>query len=83
MFPDTATPVADEMFSLVHLDVDLYRSTLACLQFFYPRMVQGGVILSHDYTYGEGVRRAFTEFFEDRRELVLELTNSQCIIVKR
>ncbi len=38
LFPETAGPVADQRFSFVHLDVDLYESTKAGLEFFYPRM---------------------------------------------
>jgi len=49
LFPGTASVVADRRFSFVHLDVDLYESTLAGLEFFYPRMSRGGIIISHDY----------------------------------
>lgn len=82
-FPATAAPVADTSFAFVHLDVDLYRSTLAGLEFFYPRMVEGGMIVSHDYSTLAGVKRAVDEFFSDKTEPVIELSTSQCLIVKR
>ena len=82
LFPDTAEPILDKTFSFVHLDVDLYESTLACLEFFYPRMVAGGIILSHDYSVLAGVQAAFTEFLADKDEGLLELPTSQCMIVK-
>ena len=82
-FPDTAGPVADQRFSFVHLDVDLRSSTRACLEFFYPRMVPGGIILTHDYSYLEGVRDAFTEFLSERPERVMELPSSQAMLVKQ
>ena len=47
-FPDTAESIKDSKFSFVHLDVDLYKSTKDCLEFFYPRMMIGGIILIHD-----------------------------------
>lgn len=81
-FPGTAEPVKDTMFSFVHVDVDLYESTLACLQFFYPRLSPGGILISHDYLTAEGVNAAFEEFFADRPEPVIELTGYQCMIVK-
>lgn len=81
-FPDTAGPIAAQEFSFVHLDVDLYNSTLSCLEFFYPRMSRGGVLISHDYNNAEGVRRAFDEFFSDKPEPVLEVALSQALIVK-
>ena len=83
MFPDTAAPVADKRFSFVHLDVDLKSSTLACLAFFYPRMVAGGVILTHDYSYLNGVREAFEEFLDGKPEFTIELATSQAMLVKR
>jgi len=83
LFPQTAGPIQDKTFAFVHLDVDLYESTKACLEFFYPRMEKGGVILTHDYAArDEGVYRAFHEFFAAKPEPVIELGGNQGIIVK-
>jgi hypothetical protein len=82
LFPTTAESVRKKKFSFVHLDVDLYRSTISCLEFFYSRMSKGGVIISHDYIGAEGVRKAFDEFFADKPEPIIELSGSQCMIVK-
>jgi O-methyltransferase len=82
IFPETAGPVAGERFSFVHLDVDLYQSTLDALTFFYPRMSPGGIILSHDYGSSVGVTNAFTEFFASRPDPVIELIGYQCMAVK-
>jgi len=79
---ETAEPVLNTGFSLVHLDVDLKSSTLACLEFFYPRMLQGGIILTHDYSYLEGVRNAFAEFLHDKAESAIELPSSQAMLIK-
>jgi len=81
-FPDTAGPIEDKQFSFVHLDLDLYESTLESIRFFYPRMVKGAVLISHDYTTAPGVQRAFTEFFYDKPEPVIEMSGTQCVIVK-
>ena len=82
-FPDSAPAVGDTPFSFVHLDVDIYQSTRDCLEFFYPRMVPGGVILSHDYSLLSGVRKAVDEFLTDKPEGLIELPTSQCMVVKR
>jgi len=82
LFPTTAESIRKKKFSFVHLDVDLYRSTLDCLVFFYSRMSKGGVIVSHDYINTPGVRKAFDEFFTDKPEPIIELSGSQCMIVK-
>lgn len=80
-FPATSGPVENAKFTFVHLDVDLYESTLNCLKFFYPRLIKGGIIISHDY-HTNGVRSAFDEFFSDKQVSVIELSGSQCIVVK-
>jgi O-methyltransferase len=81
-FPATAKPVKDRCFSFVHLDVDLHESTLQALEFFYPRMDPGAIIISHDYVEFPGVRGAFDGFFEHKPEPVIELTGNQCLVVK-
>lgn len=83
LFPqETGKTVENERFSLVHLDVDLYESTRDCLEFFYPRMNRGGVIISHDYVIVPAVRKAFDEFFKDKPEVILEPSWSQALVVK-
>jgi hypothetical protein len=81
-FPSTAAPVERKRFCFVHLDVDLYEATRAGLQFFYPRLNPGGVLISHDYNES-GVRRAIEEFFRDKPEIVMQQpAGSQCFIVR-
>jgi len=83
LFPETAAPVSDRTFCFVHIDVDLYQSTLACLEFFYPRLVPGGILISHDYSILSGVKAAFTEFLADKPEALAELPTTQAMIIKR
>lgn len=82
LFPASGEPVRDLKFSFVHLDVDLYQSTLEALQFFYPRMSAGAILISHDYVEFRAVRRAFDEYFTEIAQPVLELTGNQCLVVK-
>jgi predicted O-methyltransferase YrrM len=82
-FPQSVTPaVENATFSFVHLDVDIYDSTLAGLQFFWPRMNPGGIILSHDYPYLDGVVKAFQEYFADKQVAVIPLAGNNCVVVK-
>jgi O-methyltransferase len=81
-FPQSAEGLEERKFSFVHCDVDLYESTLACLNYFYPRMIVGGVILSHDYSLLAGVKTAFEEFTHDKLERPIELPSTQCMLVK-
>jgi len=82
LFPEVAfLPVKETKFSFVHLDVDIYSSTKACIEFFYPKMVKGGIIISHDYHAG-GVRKAFDDFLKNKSEKIIELPMSQCMVIK-
>lgn len=83
LFPGTAEPIENLQFSFAHFDVDLYQATLDALNFFYPRMLPGGIILSHDYSVLAGVRRAFDEFLEGKPEDIIELPTTQCMLIKR
>jgi len=85
-FPDSVHGQEPEKlaYRLVHLDVDIKESTLSCLKFFYPRMLQGGAIVSHDYGQlsAPGVKLAFDEFFADKPETVVRLWDTQCVVTK-
>jgi len=83
--PDRFVEVADRSFSLVHLDVDLYRPTRDCLEFFYPRMVEGGVLIMDDYGFSTcpGARRAALEFFSTGGEVVLDMPTGQGVVFRR
>ena len=61
--PETLRGIEDE-FCFVNLDMDLYHPMLEALKFFYPRMVDGGVILLHDYFSPDliGVEKAVRDF---------------------
>ena len=82
LFPGTAKPLNHKTFAFVNLDLDLYRSTLEALKFFYPRLNVGGIIISHNYTDLPGVERAFEEFFKDKPEKIKIISGSQCLIKK-
>lgn len=82
-FPaDTGEVVRDTKFSFVNLDVDTYASTRESLEFFYPRLLPGGILMSHDYAQAEGVRKAFDEVLGPMSESIIELPESQCMFIK-
>jgi O-methyltransferase len=85
VFPATTTALPEDVeFCFVHLDVDIYESTLSGLEYFYPRLRKGGILISHDYNSATcpGVRRAFDEFFADRPDDVTVLWDTQCMVKK-
>tara|TARA_E500000178_G_C16834858_1_gene667808 strand:- start:102 stop:863 length:762 start_codon:yes stop_codon:yes gene_type:complete len=64
--PEKFYLIKDKKFSFIHLDVDLYEPTLNSLKFFYPRLVNGGIIVCDDYNSKSfnGSKKAWDEFFE-------------------
>jgi hypothetical protein len=82
LFPDSASKAPEAQYAFAHFDVDLYEGTRACLEYFYPRMIPGGLMLSHDYGLLCGVEKAFQEFFADKPEAIIDLPTTQCLVVK-
>ncbi len=83
-FPHTAKGMEDEKFCFVYLDVDLYQSIRDGLDFFFPRMTQGGVIMVDDYgtKLWPGVAKAVDEFCAEHNMLPVKTAPWQCLILK-
>jgi O-methyltransferase len=83
-FPKTAEPVAMKRFSLVHVDVDIYKSVCDCCLFFYDRLLPGGFMVFDDYGFlrTPGAKQAVDAFFLDKPEYPCYLPTGQCLIVK-
>lgn len=77
--------VRDRKFAFVHIDVDLYEPTRDTLEFFYPRVSPGGVIVCDDYgsTLCPGARKAMDEFMADKPEALFHVPTGQSLVVKR
>jgi Macrocin-O-methyltransferase (TylF) len=85
-FPASAASLpADARYALVHIDCDLYAPILSALDYFYPRMTPGGFIIVHDYSslHWNGAERAVDEFFADKPECVVPLTDGAGSVVVR
>jgi hypothetical protein len=77
-FPDSRSQIPDDLkFALVHIDCDLYTPISNALNYFYPRLVPGGYLIIHDYfsLAWDGAERAVDEFFADKAEPVIPLTD--------
>jgi len=62
--PDRFHEVANESFAFVNIDLDLYEPTKKSLEFFYPRLVDGGVMHFDDYNTADwpGTNKAVNEY---------------------
>jgi len=64
IFPETANGLEDKQFAFVHVDCDIHQSVRACCDFFWPRLVEGGVMAFDDYFAAtcKGAKLAVDEF---------------------
>jgi hypothetical protein len=83
--PDVFAQARIEKLCLVHVDVDLHEPTRDAVEFFYPLLEPGGVLVCDDYgfTTCPGARRALDEFFTDLPETIIEAPTGQGIVFKR
>lgn len=82
--PQTFAGLESNRFCFAHIDLDLHRSILDCLEFVYPRLSPGGILIFDDYGFPScpGARRAVEEFFAARPERPLALMTGQALVVK-
>ncbi|MDM9631151.1 TylF/MycF/NovP-related O-methyltransferase [Robiginitalea aurantiaca] len=55
----------DITLSLIHLDVDLYEPSVTSLEYLFPRLSKGGILILDDYKVWEGESKAVDEYFAD------------------
>lgn len=85
LIPKTFSIADNSSYCFVHIDVDLYQSVLDCCNFFYHRLVSGGIMVFDDYgfiKYMHSVKKAVDEFFSDKPEVPFSLRTGQCIAFK-
>ena len=82
--PDRFKEVENLKFSFVHVDVDVYQPTRDSFDFFYPRMVKGGIMVCDDYGFLQwpGCKVAVDEMAVKYGFKVLPLTTGQGVVFK-
>lgn len=75
LFRETLTLLPESGYHFVNIDCDLYDPHLECLEYFYPRMVRGGIVFFDDYYSVEFpmARAAVNDFMRDKPEQLLHL----------
>lgn len=81
--PTRFREVADCRFSFVHIDVDLAQPTHDSIEFFYPRMNIGGIIVCDDYgqTICPGATEAIDHFFSNKPEKMISLPDGGGFVI--
>jgi O-methyltransferase len=80
--PQVFSQIAEINWAFVHLDVTLYAPTRAALEYFHPRLNQGGVIVCDGSPFCPGARAAWDEFCAERDLPFIVLGNRECVLIK-
>lgn len=85
--PEQFGEVADRRFCWVHVDVDLYQPIRDSIEFLYPRLVAGGLMVFDDYgcSVFPGAKRAVDEFIATRpagEAFFLPLASGQAFLLR-
>jgi O-methyltransferase len=64
--------------ALLRLDTDWYESTRCEMQYLYPRLEAGGVLILDDYGEYDGARAAVDEFFSVQSKPLLNRVDYSC-----
>ena len=84
MIPSRFDELKKNRFSFIHLDVDLYEPTRDSIEFFYPRINKGGILVCDDYmqTVCPGATKAIDEFLADKPEKMIALSGGGGFFIK-
>jgi O-methyltransferase len=85
IFPDDTGPrVASRQFSLCHIDVDVYQSARDILEWVWPRLSVGGVVVYDDYGCApcEGITRLVNERLGMPGSITLYNLNGHAVVIK-
>ncbi len=83
VFPeDTAKDVSVQQFRLCHIDVDVYGSARDVLDWVWPKMVVGGMVVYDDYGFCAGVLKHVEDQRDKSDRLVIHNLNGHAVIVK-
>jgi O-methyltransferase len=82
--PESFKGLEESLYAFVHIDVDIYQSNWDCCEYFYPRMVDGGVMLFDEYAFAaaRGEKEAVDRFFADKSESPMTLPTGQAVVLK-
>ena len=75
LFSVSLLKLPDQTYHFVNIDCDLYEPHLECLEYFYPRLVCGGIMFFDDYYSVEFpmAGKAIDTFMSDKPEELMHL----------
>ncbi|GHV81411.1 hypothetical protein AGMMS49944_32020 [Spirochaetia bacterium] len=85
IFPEeTSHLVSDNAFRFCHIDVDVYTSAKDILDWIWPKLVVGGIIVFDDYGFQtcDGITQFVNELRNRKDRVVIHNLNGHGIIIK-
>jgi O-methyltransferase len=85
IFPEeTGDQVADHRFNLCHIDVDVYESARDVLDWIWPRLLIGGIVVFDDYgnRNTDGITHLVNERYGQPGSLIVHNLNGHAVMVK-
>lgn len=82
--PDVLDRLDIPELAFLHIDLNSAAAEIGALEYFYPRLVPGGVIVLDDYGWNMFHKQLEAEkaFFDERGIQVLELPTGQGLVIK-
>ena len=80
--PQVFATLPERDWAFVHLDLTLYEPTLASLEYFYPRLNRGGVILCDGSIFCPGAQTAWVEFCARHDIAFVSQGHRESVIIK-
>lgn len=86
IFPDETADLvpANELFGLCHIDVDVYDSAKDILEWVWPKLITGGVVVFDDYGFHSctGVTKLVEEYRNHTDRQLIHNLNGHAIMIK-
>lgn len=68
---------------MLRLDTDFYESTKSELEYLYPKLEVGGVLLIDDYGHWKGCKKAVDDYFKNKKNIFfLSIDNEALLGIK-
>ncbi len=87
IFPEeTGKEIADEVFAIVYLDLDVYESTKDAFNYIWEKVSKNGIVIFDDYGMTSacvGISRFVDEIKSDDDKIFITNLNGQAYIIKK
>lgn len=79
--PDSFSDSSPEKIAYLHIDLNATKPTIGSLNFFFPRLIRGGIIIFDDYgnTGYPDTKKQIDEFFKNKPGVLLKSPTGQAI----